>query len=147
MGLDRQVTGGIYWINLYDKAPYGAVIGHTCFAPFDWYHEHVVYLASYFTGEVTPDQKEIMIKDFCKKFDVRPEEIKWADLAVDPYAGPLYITGYKKRMNAQCLPNLFIAGMHSPENYPERSIEGSVSAGLRVVDEVNNIQSSGKVMT
>jgi len=146
LAMSRQVTGGIYWINLYDDAPYGAVIGHTCFAPYDWYHEHIVYLASYFTGEVNPDLKNIMIQDFCKKFSVNPDEIKWAELAVDQYAGPLYITGYKKLMNKDKGSDIFLAGMHSLENYPERSIEGCICAGIRVAEEVNSAAISGKVM-
>lgn len=139
LALSRQVTGGIYWINLYENAPYGAVIGHTCFAPFEWYNEHIVYLASYYTGDVKPDLKESMIDDFCNKFSVNPEEITWAEIAVEPYAGPLYITGYRKKIDELSIPGLYIAGMFSPENYPERSMEGSVRAGFRIADEINRL--------
>jgi protoporphyrinogen oxidase len=136
MGLKRAVTNGIYWINLYDNAPYGAVIGHTCFAPFSWYGEHIIYLASYFTGNPVPDLKEQMIRDFCKKFGVQKSDILWTELSLDPFAGPLYLAGYKPRMEALTVPGMSLAGMFSAENYPERSIEGSVRAGERAAKEI-----------
>lgn len=139
MGLVRPVTQGIYWINLYDDAPYGAVIGHTCFAPRDWYGEDIVYLASYYSGAPSPHLKEKMIKDFCRKFSVRNEEILWAEMASDPYAGPMYLAGYKELMKTVSVPGLVLAGMFSEENYPERSIEGSVRAGLRAADEISHM--------
>lgn len=136
MGLKRAVTNGIYWINLYDNAPYGAVIGHTCFAPFSWYGEHIIYLASYFTGNPVPDLNEQMIRDFCKKFGVQKNEILWTELSLDPFAGPLYLAGYKPRMEELTVPGMSLAGMFSAENYPERSIEGSVRAGERAAKEI-----------
>ena len=142
LALTHEVTRGIYWINLYENAPYGAVIGHTCFAPFEWYNEHIVYLASYYTGDVKPDLKESMINDFCSKFSVKPEEIIWAEIAVEPFAGPLYVTGYRKKMDDLSIPGLYIAGMFSPENYPERSMEGSVRAGFRIAEEINQLSTS-----
>lgn len=138
LGLKKQITKGIYWINLYDDAPYGAVICHTCFAPESWYGEHIVYLASYYTGDPAPDLKDRMIEDFCRKFSVSLEEITWSEISMDPYAGPLYRAGYKSLMDAVHVQGLFLAGMFSQENYPERSIEGSVRAGLRVAREVSD---------
>ena len=137
MGLVRPVTQGIYWINLYDDAPFGAVIAHTCFAPRDWYGEDIVYLASYYTGASSPELKEKMIKDFCIKFSVREDEITWSQMSDDPYAGPLYLAGYHEKMKKVSVPGLVLAGMFSEENYPERSIEGSVRAGLRAAGEIS----------
>lgn len=145
MGLTRPVTGGIYWINLYDDAPYGAVIGHTCFAPRAWYGEDIVYLASYYTGIPSPDLKERMIEDFCGKFSVRSDEILWAEITSDPYAGPLYLAGYKDQMKKVEVPGLILAGMFSEENYPERSIEGSVRAGLRAANEITRMNDNPEV--
>ncbi|WP_245920464.1 NAD(P)/FAD-dependent oxidoreductase [Methanospirillum stamsii] len=138
LGLKRQVTRGIYWINLYDEAPYGAVIGHTCLAPESWYGEHIVYLASYYSGKPSPDLQERMIQDFCDKFSVRQDEISWSDITTDSYAGPLYLAGYKSLMESVHVPGLYLAGMFSRENYPERSIEGSVRAGERVAGEISD---------
>lgn len=145
MGLSRSVTNGIYWVNLYDDAPYGAVIEHTCFAPFAWYGEHIVYLASYYTGEIPEGLKERMIEDFCKKFSVQKDEINWAEMTVEPYAGPLYLAGYKEQMKSVSVPGLLLAGMFSEENYPERSLEGSVRAGLRVAREVMEMEHTAEV--
>jgi len=136
LGLKRSITNGIYWINLYDKAPYGAVIEHTCFAPLEWYGEHIMYLASYYSEEPASDIKDQMISDFCIKFSVKPDEILWSEIAIEPFAGPLYKSGYKNLMKSVLVPGLVLAGMFSEENYPERSIEGSVRAGKRAAMEI-----------
>jgi len=138
LALPRDVTDGIYWVNISDPAPYGAVVSHTNFAPLDWYGEHIVYLASYFSGEPDPDIGEKMLSDFCTKFSVQPDEVLWTRLAIDRQAGPLYLTGYKKLLSDPSADGLSLAGMFSPENYPERSIEGSVRAALRVVEGIRN---------
>ena len=54
LALERQVTEGIYWLNMKDAVPYGAVVAHTNFIPIERYGEHIVYLASYFTGTIAP---------------------------------------------------------------------------------------------
>ncbi|MDD2470632.1 MAG: amine oxidase, partial [Methanocorpusculum sp.] len=60
---------------------------------------------------------------------------------IDRYAGPVYVTGYKDTIPpVDAGGNLFIAGMFSSENYPERSMEGSVSAGMKaakILEEKN----------
>ncbi len=54
LALDREVTNGIYWLNMKDPAPYGAVVAHTNFVPVERYGEHLIYLASYFAGDSRP---------------------------------------------------------------------------------------------
>lgn len=132
LALDRQVTGGTYWLNMKDTAPYGAVISHTNFVPVERYGEHLVYLASYFSGTVPPGLDKSIIDDFCTRFFVSPSEIRWHRVAVDPYAGPVYTTGYKALIPAYQQQGLFMAGMFSQTNYPERSMEGSIRAGTEV---------------
>lgn len=135
LGLTRDPTNGIYWTNMGDQAPYGAVVTHTNFAPFEWYGEHVVYLASYFKDNVSENLENRMIDDFCKRFNVDKSEITHSDLYVDKYAGPVFVTGYKERITkCEAGNNLYIAGMFSEENYPERSMEGSVKAGIRAAN-------------
>ena len=74
-----------------------------------------------------------MIDDFCDRFGIGKEIIHHADLYIDKFAGPVYVTGYRNMIpNTDAGHNLFIAGMYSVENYPERSMEGSVRAGHRV---------------
>ncbi|HWQ65147.1 MAG TPA: NAD(P)/FAD-dependent oxidoreductase [Methanospirillum sp.] len=138
LALSRDVTNGTYWLNITDPAPYGAVVSHTNFAPFEWYGEHLVYLASYFSGEPEPALKEKMLSDFCTKFSVDPSEIHWSRIAIDRDAGPLYLTGYRDHLTDPAVSGLYLAGMFSPENYPERSIEGSVKAARRVVEGIQN---------
>ncbi|MGC9434990.1 MAG: FAD-dependent oxidoreductase [Methanomicrobiales archaeon] len=129
LALDREVTGGVYWVNMKDEAPYGAVIGHTNLVPRDRYGEDLVYLASYFSDTVPPGLEEMMVSDFCRRFGVLPAEIRWQALAVEPFAGPVYTTGYRDRIPETVHDGLFLAGMWTRENYPERSMEGSVRAG------------------
>jgi len=136
LALDRDVTDGIYWLNMKDAAPYGAVVSHTNFAPLEWYGEHIVYLASYFSSRLPEDFEAAMLADFCRRFSLSAEEVRWHRLAVDPYAGPVYTTGLRDRLPAYEEHGLFLAGMFSPPNYPERSMNGSVVAGEEVARRV-----------
>jgi protoporphyrinogen oxidase len=132
LAIDRDITRGIYWLNMKDNAPYGAVVSHTNFIPVDRYGEHLVYLASYFSGAVPAHIDKVLINDFCTRFSVTPKEIRWHRLAVDPWAGPVFTTGYKSLIPAYENQGLFMAGMFSKTNYPERSMEGSIRAGIEV---------------
>jgi len=134
LAMKRQVTNGIYWLNMKDPAPYGAVVTHTNFIPFENYGEHLVYLASYFTGTLPQRLDEQMLSDFCSRFSVRHDEINWHRMAVDPFAGPVYTTGYRSLIPRYENNGFFMAGMFSKTNYPERSMEGSIRAGLEVAD-------------
>ena len=132
LAMDRQVTEGIYWLNMKDSAPYGAVVSHTNFIPSERYGEHIVYLASYFSGNVSPQLDERMLADFCTRFGVKRPEIHWYRMAVDPWAGPVYTTGYGTLIPEYEQSGLFMAGMFSKTNYPERSMEGSIRAGIDI---------------
>jgi protoporphyrinogen oxidase len=136
LAMNRQVTSGIYWLNMKDPAPYGAVVTHTNFIPVENYGEHLVYLASYFSGAVTPRLDQRMLADFCSRFSVRADEILWHRMAVDPFAGPVYTTGYRQLIPRYEQNGWFMAGMFSKTNYPERSMEGSIQAGLAVAESV-----------
>jgi protoporphyrinogen oxidase len=144
LALEREVTEGIYWLNMKDAAPYGAVIAHTNFIPFTRYGEHIVYLASYFTGTVPPDLDTRMLEDFCARFSVTKDEIHWYKMAVDPWAGPVYTTGYRSLIPAYEQHGLFMAGMFSPTNYPERSMEGSIRAGSAVAQCIMTRSTHGR---
>ena len=132
IGLKRDVTQGIYWLNMKDTAPYGAVVSHTNFIPSERYGEHIVYLASYFSGACPTGLDEKMLTDFCTRFSVSHNEISWHRIAVDPWAGPVYTTGYRSLIPAYEQHGLYMAGMFSTPNYPERSMEGSIRAGNAV---------------
>ena len=134
MGLPRDVLQGIYWVNMKDEAPYGAAIGHTNFAPFEWYGEHIVYLASYFRDTLPEDHEERMVADFCERFGVSRDEVRWHSMTTDTAAGPVYTTGYRKLIPPYEVDGLYCAGMFSESNYPERSMEGSVVAAQAVAE-------------
>jgi len=136
IGLDRDVTNGIYWLNMKDPAPYGAVVAHTNFAPRERYGEEVVYLASYFGDRPAPNLKETMLSDFCKRFAVPTNAIHWSELAVERFAGPVYTTGFADLIPAYEEHGLYLAGMFSRPNYPERSMEGSIAAGQEVAARI-----------
>ena len=144
IALEREVTGGIYWLNMKDEAPYGAVVAHTNFIPIKRYGEHIVYLASYFTGTVSPRLDLRMLEDFCTRFSVSRDEIHWYKMAVDPWAGPVYTTGYRSLIPEFEHRGLFMAGMFSPTNYPERSMEGSVRAGSEVAAYIRTWSTHGR---
>lgn len=136
IGLDRDVTRGIYWLNMKDPAPYGAVVTHTNFAPRERYGEEVVYLASYFGETPAPNLKETMLSDFCRRFSVPTNAIHWSELAVERFAGPVYTTGFADLIPAYEEHGLYLAGMFSRPNYPERSMEGSIAAGQEVAARI-----------
>jgi protoporphyrinogen oxidase len=137
IGLDRDVMDNIYWLNMKDEAPYGAVVSHTNFIPAERYGEHILYLASYFSGLVRPGLDKVMIGDFCRRFSIPKEAIHWYRLAVDPFAGPVYTTGFRRLIPPYGEKGLYMAGMFSAPNYPERSMEGSVQAGFVVAGVVD----------
>jgi protoporphyrinogen oxidase len=132
LGIDRDVTDGVYWLNMKDPAPYGAIISHTNFIPPERYGERILYLASYFQGRMDPALPHRMVDDFCSRFGVPPESISWRRMAVEPFAGPVYVTGYRRLIPGYEEKGLFLAGMFSLPNYPERSMEGSITAGAEV---------------
>jgi len=134
LAMDRQVTDGIYWLNMKDSAPYGAVVTHTNFIPRERYGEHIVYLASYFSGTIPAQLDERMVMDFCRRFSVSEKEIHWHRMAVDPWAGPVFTMGYRSLIPDYEHAGLYMAGMFSQTNYPERSMEGSIRAGSEVAE-------------
>ena len=144
LGMKREVGDGIYWLNMKDPAPYGAIIFHTNFISQERYGEHIVYLASYFSGTCPADLDDRMIDDFCSRFSVTREEITWRRMAVESFAGPVYTTGYRSHIPAYDQHGLYIAGMFSSPNYPERSMEGAICAGQEVANCVMTRRIHGK---
>jgi protoporphyrinogen oxidase len=136
IGLEREVTDGIYWVNMKGDAPYGAVIGHTNFIADGRYGEHIVYLASYYRNTPPDNLEERMLADFRTRFGVSEQEIHWHRLAIEDAAGPVYTTGYRRLIQPYARDGLYLAGMFSAPNYPERSMEGAVIAGRAVAREV-----------
>ena len=63
-------------------------------------------------------------------------------MAIDPLAGPVYTTGYRSLIPAYEQKGLYLAGMFSQPNYPERSMEGSIRAGQDVAACINERSSN-----
>jgi len=136
LGIDSDIANGIYWLNMKDPAPYGAIISHTNFQPIERYGETIVYLASYFTGSIQDHLEQQMLTDFCKRFGVKQPEIHWQRMAIEPSAGPVYLAGFKALIPNYEQNGIYIAGMFSPPNYPERSMEGSIRTAGEVSDAI-----------
>ncbi|MCQ1534306.1 NAD(P)/FAD-dependent oxidoreductase [Methanosarcina sp. KYL-1] len=141
LGLDRGLMqDGTYWLNIKADVPFGAVIEHTNFLPFEDYGEHLVYLASYFQNEKDPlwvQKEEEVLDSYLSGLEkIFPafsrKEVRWKKLFRRLDTAPVYEQGYlEKVLPAAPGPRgLYLAGMFSPENYPERSINGSVKAGF-----------------
>lgn len=134
------LTDGTYWLNINADVPFGALIEHTNFMPVEDYGgQHLLYIASYFQGPDDPlyiSSPEEIIEKFqgglSSLFPVfKKDTVLWWKLGRDVQTAPVYETGYANKI----LPyrtkiyGLYLAGMFSKSNYPERSMNGSVKAG------------------
>ncbi len=138
---ERDVTEDIYWSNV--NCTFGAIIEHTHFMPFEDYGERLIYLAGYTYPEselMRMSEKDVIriyIKDL-GKFGIRRDDVRWVKLFRAKYSGPVYETGYLKKMTPYRtgVEGFYVAGMTSEPNYPERSMNGSIKAGKEVAKVV-----------
>ncbi len=141
IGLDRKLMrDGNYWLNIKADVPFGAVIEHTNFLPFEDYGENLVYVTSYFQNEKSPlwtQKEEEVIDSYLKGLErMFPEfsrnDVRWTKLYRRIDTAPVYEQGYlDKVLPFSAGPSgLYLAGMFSSSNYPERSMNGSVKAGF-----------------
>jgi len=137
LGMEEEYTQGIYWLNMKDPGSFGAVISHTNFIPVERYGEHIVYLASYFTGTLPAQAGHLMREEFCNTFSIPSSQVHWERFTVEPLAGPIFTTGYRNLIPHYQEKGLYFAGMFSASNYPERSMEGSVVAGYRAAEAIS----------
>jgi protoporphyrinogen oxidase len=141
------MTDGTYWLNIKDDVPFGALIEHTNFMPApDYAGEHLLYIASYFQDHDDPlytRSKDEVIEMFLTGLeklypDFDRSAVLWWKLGRDALTAPVYETGYAE----QILPyktgvdGLYLSGMFSEANYPERSMNGSIRAGYEAADAV-----------
>ncbi len=134
----KENFSDLYWINV-DNAIFGAIIEHTNFMPFEDYGEHLIYLASYTTPESDlfnmseRDLANLYLKEF-EKLGMDRKEVKWIKIFKAKYSAPIYETGYLKKIvpYRTNLKGFYLAGMFSKPNYPERSMNGSIKAGIEV---------------
>ena len=143
-GLKEMLMDEVYWLNIKENVPFGAVIEHTNFIPLSDYGEHLVYVTSYFQNPDSPlwslkDEEviELYLKGLEKLFSGSREKIKWWRLRRDMDTAPVYEVGYGKKIlqYRTKIKGLYLAGMFSEANYPERSMNGSILAGFKCADE------------
>ena len=142
IGAKESVTEDLYWTNV-DNCIFGAIIEHTHFMPFEDYGEHVIYLASYSSpsgwlfNAGSDELKKIYLRDVAR-FGLKEEDVNWIKIFKAKYSGPVYERGYLNRITPYrtALKGLYIAGMTSKPNYPERSMNGSIRAGIEVAEVI-----------
>jgi len=143
IGAKESVTEDLYWTNVADSNVFGAIIEHTHFMPFEDYGEHVIYLASYSTpngwlfNKSNDELRKLYLKDV-GRFGLSEKDVKWIKIFKAKYSGPIYEKGYLKKITPYRtkLNGFYVAGMTSKPNYPERSMNGSIKAGIEVAQAV-----------
>lgn len=146
-GLAGQVMDDVYWLNIKENVPFGAVIEHTNFIPPSDYGEHLMYVTSYFQNPESVlwkscDEKviELYLEGLEKLFPGFGNKVRWWRLRRDMDTAPVYEVGYGKKIlpYQSKIKGLYLAGMFSDANYPERSMNGSVVAGFRCAGAIKN---------
>jgi protoporphyrinogen oxidase len=143
IGSERKITENIYWTNVKESRTFGAIIEHTNFMDVRDYGEEIIYLASYSTpeGELfkksEDELKKLYLRDL-KDFGLEERDINWIKIFKAKYSGPIFERGYARKIThyRTSLKNFYIAGMTSPPNYPERSMNGSIRSGIEVAKAV-----------
>jgi protoporphyrinogen oxidase len=76
------------------------------------------------------------LKKLFPSFDEKA--IKWWRLARGVDTAPIFETGFKNEVlpYKTKIKGLYLAGMFSHPNYPERSMNGSIKAGFECAEEV-----------
>jgi protoporphyrinogen oxidase len=135
----------IYWLNIKEDVPFGAVIEHTNFIPESDYGERLMYVTSYFQDMESVlwksrDDEVIVsyLNGLEKLFPGFRKKVKWWRLRRDMDTAPVYETGYRRKVlpYETKIKGLFLAGMFSDSNYPERSMNGSILAGYKCSEAV-----------
>jgi protoporphyrinogen oxidase len=144
-GLTERVMDDVYWLNIKGDVPFGAVIEHTNFIPASDYGEHLMYVTSYFQNSGSLLWKsseegviELYLAGLEKLFPGFRKKMKWWRLRRDVETAPVYETGYVKKLlpYETTIKGLYLAGMFSEANYPERSMNGSIRAGFKCAEFV-----------
>ncbi len=143
IGAKESVTEDLYWTNVADSNIFGAIIEHTHFMPFEDYGEHIIYLASYSTpngwlfNKSNDELRKLYLREI-SRFGLSEEDVNWIRIFKAKYSGPIYEKGYLKKITPYRtkLKGFYVAGMTSPPNYPERSMNGSIKAGIEVAQAI-----------
>jgi protoporphyrinogen oxidase len=148
-GLTEKIMDDVYWLNIKEDVPFGAVIEHTNFIPVSDYGEHLMYVTSYFQNPDSILWKssddgviELYQNGLEKLFPGFRKKVKWWRLRRDIDTAPVYEVGYGKKVLSYRtnINGLYLAGMFSEANYPERSMNGSIKAGFECSDAMVSIK-------
>jgi len=144
-GLTGKIMDDVYWLNIRGNVSFGAVIEHTNFIPESDYGEHLMYVTSYFQNPDSvlcrsgdDDVIELYLNGLERLFPGFREMVKWWRLRRDMDTAPVYEVGYGKKVlpYKTNIKGLYLAGMFSEANYPERSMNGSIKAGFRCAQSI-----------
>lgn len=150
-GTERSLMDGIYWLNIKADVPFGAIIEHTNFVPQADYGENLFYVVSYVHEKdqiwKRSDEEviDLYLDGIAKMFpDFRRKDVKWCGLAKKKYTAPIYELGYKNKIlpYSSHIEGLYLAGMFSLPNYPERSMNGAIRAGFECAEVIINHENS-----
>lgn len=144
-GMEKSLMKDLYWLNIKENVPFGAIIEHTNLIPRADYGENVFYVVSYVQdgdGTWSKSDKELVdlyLEGIARMFhDFHREDVRWWKVARNRFTAPIYELGYKHKIlpYSAHVDGLYLAGMFSAPNYPERSMEGSIRAGFECAKEV-----------
>ncbi|MFH1850109.1 MAG: FAD-dependent oxidoreductase [archaeon] len=140
LGLKRGLSE-YYWTNVMQDLPYRAIIEHTNFQQPSLYREHIVYLASYPSGN-TGSCEEICrsyVRALRKQFSLADKDINWVRVVKTEHAGLVYRTGVLDDILDPVSPvrGLFVSGMNCA--YPQRSMDKILSIANRVAQQVGDV--------
>jgi protoporphyrinogen oxidase len=147
--LSESVTD-TYWLNVAHDAPFGALIEHTNFVPPERYGgDRLLYVASYVQRLDDPlwlasddEVRETWLAEVASMFpEFDRSTVESFRLARAPRAAPVYERGYLDLVVPYDLADevaegVYYAGMASPAQYPERSLDGGVVAGYECADRI-----------
>ncbi|ESS07137.1 MAG: protoporphyrinogen oxidase, partial [uncultured archaeon A07HB70] len=137
-----------YWLNVAHDAPFGALVEHTNFVPPERYGgDNLLYVASYVQRLDDPlwrasdaEVEDRWLSEIESMFPgFERSSVESFRLSRAPRAAPVYERGYLDLVVPYDLADevaagLYYAGMASPAQYPERSLDGGVVAGYECAD-------------
>ena len=139
-----------YWLNVAHDAPFGALVEHTNFVPPERYGgDHLLYVASYVQSLDDPrwqasdaELRDLWLSEIASMFPAFDRTtVSEFRLARAPRAAPVYERGYLDLvvpydLAEEVAEGVYYAGMASPAQYPERSLDGGVVAGYECADRI-----------
>ena len=134
----KKSVSDLYWINIGNESSFKALIEHTNLMPFENYGSNLIYVVTYVSNPVNVHMLQSSFVTDLKRFNINRCDINWQMTASSAFTAPLYNISYKYMPYRKKIKGLYFAGIFSKPNYPERSINGSIRAGMDVAELINN---------